>query len=886
MKRSPIKKSIACFAIVVFLYLTNGYAQVDKGVTSTGKEVDCSTIDPSVDKAVNEYGAIVTHPRVTRNGKLITDDCGCPVSIDCTNCTDTVNCISITMSAPILSGDVTSAVLQVFSDAGYTTQVGSDITATVSGGKITAVAANLNCYTKYYLRLKLNNNSNCTFDWADSTRDMSFENLTTCTVGSVRALTGGSDLSHEHLAEGTTDQIDSVYDHEGNAYAVVQIGNQCWLKENMRCTTYPSDYTVALSNGGSSESSTTPYYYLPSLESRVNKNYTDAEYISTYGYLYNFAATMAIDTQVVSFENNHRGICPEGWHVPTDGEWFALEKDALSGISQSDSTAISIYRGSDVAKLTGGCDWISCDTCTLSQPGNYNYTDRNSFGFSALPSGYFNNTTGDRMGLRSYFWTATLGDSGYSLYRGISNSNVGLARYNGPRSYGFSVRCMRDAENTTLTLTITANPSSDTVHLCGKTSATVTYTANLEGGTAGSYSWSTSGGSATASTSNTYTVTYTAAGNYTVTCTAAGVSATKQVPIASGGVPATLELCEDCPTGSIMVKDGNCTTVTWVNNADPTKTATTAGTKYTVLNQSAAIPAGVYTVTGTNNDGCTVTETATLCEYVSHPCTVTSLRAGTVLADGKYANKEYGSGTQLDFVSDHEGNMYRVVEIGTGADKQCWLAENMRATTSPSTHSKILMNPMILSTSSKSAAWYKYDSTKYSIVGVLYNWCAAVDTFYNDGQASHPELANDPNHVSTVWSITLPVGNRRGICPEGWHVPTSTEWVTLVTNACGADNKSAGKLAGSCLWYANSVDKAPGNYSYADRNVTGFAAIPAGHFGGGFGDITWYPFFWSTSLSGSGLAYCRTLDAGRNNVAADYYNLSNGHSVRCVRDNE
>ena len=81
--KKHVKKII--LPLFLLLCLSTVQAQVDKGVTSTGKEVDCSTIDPSVDKTVSEYGKIVTHPRVTRNGKLITDDCGCPVSIDCTN---------------------------------------------------------------------------------------------------------------------------------------------------------------------------------------------------------------------------------------------------------------------------------------------------------------------------------------------------------------------------------------------------------------------------------------------------------------------------------------------------------------------------------------------------------------------------------------------------------------------------------------------------------------------------------------------------------------------------------------------------------------------------------------------------------------------------------
>ena len=62
-------------AVFIFTICQTVYAQEDKGVTASGKEVDCSTIDPLVDKTVSEHGKVVLSPRVTRNGKLITAEC-------------------------------------------------------------------------------------------------------------------------------------------------------------------------------------------------------------------------------------------------------------------------------------------------------------------------------------------------------------------------------------------------------------------------------------------------------------------------------------------------------------------------------------------------------------------------------------------------------------------------------------------------------------------------------------------------------------------------------------------------------------------------------------------------------------------------------------------
>jgi uncharacterized protein (TIGR02145 family) len=139
----------------------------------------------------------------------------------------------------------------------------------------------------------------------------------------------------------------------------------------------------------------------------------EAQSLSEYGRLYNwYAATDAA------------GLCPSGWHVPTDGEWTDLENHISSqGFSGTEGTAL---------KSTYG--W--------SNGGN----GTDDFGFSALPGGFrsdfgYFNDAGDG----GYWWSSS--PSGGSAWgRNLIYDNPVIGRdYDGPRN-GFSVRCLRDAD--------------------------------------------------------------------------------------------------------------------------------------------------------------------------------------------------------------------------------------------------------------------------------------------------------------------------------------------------------------------------------------------------------------------------------------------------------
>ena len=243
-------------------------------------------------------------------------------------------------------------------------------------------------------------------------------------------------------------------------------------------------------------------------------------------------------------------------------------------------------------------------------------------------------------------------------------------------------------------------------------------------------------------------------------------------------------------------------------------------------------------------------------------------------------------------VRDHEGNSYPVVQIGS----HCWIAENLRTTSSPSTGSKVVVSAPYRSFTSKAAFWYEHDSATYAPqhYGLLYNFCAAMDTFLN----GYSEVANG-DELDETW-YPLPVlnlnaaGHRQGICPKGWHVPSKEDIQTLQEES-GAGNgvPGAGKLAGGCSWISSDINTAPGNYDYADRNSSGFTLLPAGLFNEGvFEGIGKFSYLgmstiidWADSNSKPmKYMYLEVKNDKQDSWWAFWINRYAGFSIRCLRD--
>lgn len=232
----------------------------------------------------------------------------------------------------------------------------------------------------------------------------------------------------------------TVLDHEGNKYNTVQIGNQCWTKENMRCKTSPKGM---LNNG------------IGTVYAQWYTNALYYDYVSSLipsedrGLLYNWAG--ALDTtfattneMAVSF-TNRRGICPEGWHVPNNDEFEILIEYVKNHCKYNCTTVTTNYTNQIAKALSSRKYWDNeTEGCA---PGNYS-EENNSTGFSIVPSGWHVNNSQQwyGSGTSCLLWSSSSKDiatQGFSFQ--VANPypsafvSVGDGKYG-----GYSVRCLKD----------------------------------------------------------------------------------------------------------------------------------------------------------------------------------------------------------------------------------------------------------------------------------------------------------------------------------------------------------------------------------------------------------------------------------------------------------
>ena len=247
-----------------------------------------------------------------------------------------------------------------------------------------------------------------------------------CTVTNAHTNTSTYTSSSGGLETVNSDgKITTVADNDGNTYKVVEIGSQCWMAENLRTTKKPDGTSI-------------------------DGRYDPVGGVSAnpYGYFYDWTAVMNGASASNANPSNVRGICPLGWHVPSDDEWTEMESEVngsnLSGIAQNSS------RGTHAAKLASGCDWktdqaINCYTGTQKlTPGDYYNVERNSSGFEALTTGWYNAPAQYTISAR--FWTSSTDGTGTSiyLYRHIGYNQKYVSRDKAEASNGYSLRCVRD----------------------------------------------------------------------------------------------------------------------------------------------------------------------------------------------------------------------------------------------------------------------------------------------------------------------------------------------------------------------------------------------------------------------------------------------------------
>ena len=162
---------------------------------------------------------------------------------------------------------------------------------------------------------------------------------------------------------------------------------------------------------------------------------------------------------------------------------------------------------------------------------------------------------------------------------------------------------------------------------------------------------------------------------------------------------------------------------------------------------------------------------------------------------------------KTETITDVDGNVYNTVTIGT----QVWMKKNLKVT-----HYR------------NGDAIDNIDSPDVVRYGRLYDWHA--------------------------------VNDKRGLAPEGWHVPTDAEWSTLTDYLIKAEIKITAK--------------------------NGFVALPGGcrYDDGTFCYISAYGYWWTATAYDATLAWTRYLSYSLATVGRDYYDEADGFSVRCLKD--
>ena len=199
-------------------------------------------------------------------------------------------------------------------------------------------------------------------------------------------------------------QSTSVADYDGNIYSSVKMGNKIWMAENLKTTHY-SDGTAA-------------NYLAYDLKDSLS---------NIYGYLYKWQDAMHNDSSSNSNPSGVQGVCPSGWHLPSEAEF----EDLIHFVG-GDSL------GGGALKEFGTYHW------NVPNKGASNFSK-----FNALPGGMFvgfiqGQFMFDYLGEYANFWSCTEADSTHSYNIALHYNNEGIWKVANTKELYFSIRCVKD----------------------------------------------------------------------------------------------------------------------------------------------------------------------------------------------------------------------------------------------------------------------------------------------------------------------------------------------------------------------------------------------------------------------------------------------------------
>ncbi|MFO7657753.1 MAG: FISUMP domain-containing protein [Bacteroidales bacterium] len=240
----------------------------------------------------------------------------------------------------------------------------------------------------------------------------------------------------------------SLTDIDGNTYPWVKIGEQYWMAQNLRATRYASGATIPYVKDSDEWDALKDYGKAYCFYDTAGTGYKQYS-VEKFGALYTWAA--AVNKQIDVPESKHvQGVCPTGWHLPSDEEWTQMERYLAENGFAYDTT---MYDGTETD--TEAREKIALSLATNS--GWYSYRDLGSVGntmkskkqnlsaFSGLPAGYrhYNGIYG-HIGTIGIWWTSTEQSKSLATLRFIGSKYTYVSRLSYETKYGMAVRCIRD----------------------------------------------------------------------------------------------------------------------------------------------------------------------------------------------------------------------------------------------------------------------------------------------------------------------------------------------------------------------------------------------------------------------------------------------------------
>ena len=660
----------------------------------------------------------------------------------------------------------------------------------------------------------------------------------------------------------------TVSDHEGNIYHTVQIGNQCWTKENLRTTTSPTTGTYLIPAVG------TGLTYTGKQARWYNDDSTTYAPMN-YGLLYNWNAAVdtfntaygetSVNTNYnnavsVNFIGNRRGICPAGWHLPSDAEWTAMT-DYVSSQSeyQCDSTANHIAKA--LASTEG---WNSqTNTCAV---GN-NPAANNATGFSAVPAGYCLGSSFNSAGNHAHFWSSTQDESSpdFAYGRYLHYYYALVYRGNYIKYNGFSVRCLRDDNRSV----------GDYLH--GVSEQIEAQQSVLDSLAPVAFS-----------------------GDYNDLTNTPPIPAS-QVNSDWNATSGVEEILNKPTNVSAFANDAGYITMDSVPVIPTNVSAFANDAGYITMDSVPVIPANVSAFT---NDAGYITAadvpaqvnsdwnaTSGVEEILNKPTNVSAFTndAGYLTSDSLANTNALLDALQQavlgDFacgvstITDIDGNTYNTVKIGS----QCWMKENLRTTRYSNGNGLSRFYPNI-------------DWTDTLCFGCFST--TNIPSFYpssNNGNlpADFGYLYNEAAVSDHSWGGYMGLN----LCPDGWHLPDDADWNQLVgyvgskpEYVCGGNSNNIAKaLAANDYWDTYcSWDNCIVCGDASGRNATGFSALPAGT-GRRWETNDEIALFWGATKSLSVYVYDSYVQvADLRGIADQIPDMKNyaWQSIRCLRDEQ